>query len=84
LTAPFLFNGRIVGSNESPVVMPLFELTLTGRGLARMRVDRENGVYHFVALDYVFSDPVPEPATLILVGSGAAALAVRRRRLRRA
>jgi hypothetical protein len=81
LTAPFLFEGSIVGSNESPVVLPLFDLTLTGRGTARMRLDRENGTYQFVAVDYVFTDPIPEPATLLLVGTGAA-LAFRPRRVK--
>ena len=84
LRAPFVFSGRVVGSEESPVVMPLFDLTLTGRGRAGMGVNLENGTYQFVAASYTFADPVPEPATLLLVGTGAAALALRRRRPRRA
>ena len=84
LTAPFLFSGRVLGSNGSPVVMPLFDLTLTGMGRAGMGVNLEDGTYQFVAASYTFADPVAEPATLLLVGTGAAALALRRRRLRRA
>ena len=83
LTAPFIFSGRVLGSNESPAVMPLFDLTLTGRGRAGMGVNLEDGTYQFVAASYTFADPVPEPATLLLVGTGVA-LALRRRRLRRA
>jgi len=84
LTAPFIFSGRVLGSKGSPVVMPLFDLTLTGMGRAGMGVNLEDGTYQFVAASYTFADPVPEPATLLLVGTGAAALALRRRRLRRA
>lgn len=84
LSAPFLFSGRVVGSYESPVAMPLFDLTLTGSGRAGMGVNLEDGTYQFVAASYTFADPIPEPATLVLVGTGAAALALRRRRLRRA
>jgi hypothetical protein len=84
LSAPFIFSGRVVGSKGSPVVKPLFDLTLTGRGRAGMGVNLENGTYQFVAASYTFADPVPEPATLLLVCTGAAALALRRRRLRRA
>ena len=83
LGAPFVFSGRVVGSTESPVVMPLFDLTLTGRGRAGMGVNLENGTYQFVTASYTFADPVPEPATLLLVGTGAAALALRKRPLPR-
>lgn len=84
LTAPFLFSGRVVGANESPVMAPLFELDLSGVGVARMSLDLDNGVYQFQGVEYVFaaSEPIPEPAALILVGSGLAGLVARRRRLR--
>ena len=84
VTAPFIFSGRVLGSIESPAVMPLFDLTLTGSGRANMGLNLVDGTYQFVAASYTFADPVPEPATLLLVGTGAAALALRRRRLRRA
>lgn len=81
LTAPFLFSGNVIGSNEQPVALPLFDLDLSGIGIARMRLDRINGTYNFTALQYEF-EPIPEPATLILVGGGLAGLVAGRKRLR--
>jgi hypothetical protein len=80
LFGPFVFTGRVIGSYESPVATPLFDLTLTGSGRAGMGVNLEDGTYQFVAASYIFADPIPEPATFLLVGTGAAALALRRRR----
>jgi hypothetical protein len=83
LTAPFTFNGRVLGSSESPVGVPLFDIALTGTGRAGFGLNLENGTYQFVAASYTFADPVPEPATLLLGGVGAVLLALRKRRLRR-
>jgi len=53
---------------------------LTGSGTARLSMALEDGRYSFSSLDYNFQpDPVPEPATLLLVGSGAALLWRRRK-----
>jgi hypothetical protein len=84
LFAPFVFSGHVIGSYERPVVTPLFELSVTGKGIAAMGfLPNGDGTYQFSGARYTFTDPVPEPATLLLVGSGAAALAARRRRRRR-
>jgi PEP-CTERM motif-containing protein len=44
-----------------------------GSGTARLSMAMQDGRFHFSSLDYTFqADPVPEPATLLLVGAGAA------------
>jgi PEP-CTERM motif len=70
---PFTFAGQLTGyPSPDRVGTPVFDLTLTGRGTARLSMTRENGRYSFSSLDYNFeTDPVPEPATLFLVGAGA-------------
>jgi hypothetical protein len=86
LTAPFTFAGDVTGFrrvNEQPSGDPLFILDLTGRGRATLflsRLDESN--YQFLEMQYRFQSPapIPEPATLMLVGGGLAGLWVRRRR----
>jgi hypothetical protein len=87
-TAPFTFFGRL--SYPSPFgVEPRPPVDLTGRGTATVDLtwissqggwDVRGATYVFAPLD---AEPIPEPGTLILVGSGLAAL-VGRHRARRA
>ena len=83
VTLPFVFSGMVSGflSETSP---PLFTTTLSGAGIATARFTAfEGGVVNARDLRYDFTaaEPVPEPATLLLVGAGVTLLA--RRRVRR-
>lgn len=83
VSAPFDFRGSIW--------TPIDEVTgnatlvfLTGRGTATINMiwnTTAGGAWEFQNALYQFSasDPVPEPATMLLVGSGIAALTIRRR-----
>ena len=84
VTAPFLFEGSIL----APTTSTLPRGTLTGGGLATL-VLRAQPVpsfgpgWTFERLEYLFiADPSvgPEPASMLLVGSGLAILFKRRRR----
>ncbi len=83
VTAPFAFNGSVLTPIDEATGMHA-TVFLIGRGTATLNMlwnttaggawQFENALYQFSA-----SDPVPEPATMLLVGSGLAALTVRRR-----
>ena len=80
--APFTFGGQITAfPNADLSGAPLFDVALTGSGVANLSMFVQNGLYSFSSLDYVFEQtaPVPEPATVLLV-SGGSALMWRRRR----
>jgi hypothetical protein len=85
----FTFSGSVRGYLLNPFVHgftePVFTKSLTGQGTVRSEFlfnDDETPLFFATSLQYEFTDvaPVPEPATLLLVGSGAAVAAWRRRR----
>lgn len=89
ITRNFTFTGTVSGYLLNPFVYgftePAFTKTLTGEGIARgeFLVNADKPPLFFAnRLRYEFTgpDPVPEPATLVLLGSGAALVALRRRR----
>lgn len=81
LTSPFALTGHIAAFQNATATVPLFQVDVTGSGLALLELERDTrGVYRFLATEYTVQDPVPEPATLLLFGSGIAGLAIRRYR----
>jgi hypothetical protein len=87
LSAPFVMHGFVSGFEEGSSI-PLFETTVRGSGRVGLSLHAGNdpgapGPYGLVHLGYGF-EPVPEPATLLMVGSGLASVAMAGLRLRRA
>jgi len=52
----------------------------TGPGIKRVRIIANNQFRGFIMNDDMQYDPVPEPATLLAIGAGLAALAARKRK----
>jgi hypothetical protein len=87
LTAPFAFNGSVQTPIDDATGM-YATVFLTGRGNATINMiwnTTAGGAWQFENALYQFSatDPVPEPTSMLLVGSGIAALTLRRRRVTR-
>lgn len=83
LAAPFLFSGSffIPVAGE---VSGRIEASLVGSGTATVALGRSavDNPWSYMSAVYQFEDPdpIPEPGTLLLVGSALAGLAARRRR----
>ena len=86
---PFTYSGDVRGYVQNPFVVgftePAFVKTLTGKGTASATFifnDQEGSFFNVTDFRYDFGDsaPVPEPASLALVGCAAAALTLIARR----
>lgn len=87
LTSAFTFNGILQGA-VPPFNAPLFSMTLSGQGIATLTFSLMNLAgrvgYGLTHISYEFQPTaVPEPATLLLFGTGLAGVAARARRRRK-
>jgi hypothetical protein len=90
VSLPFTFVGELANyesfaSRATPGSMPVFIATFTGRGIAtanfRGPFADPGGLFFADSITYDFAPaaPTPEPASLLLFGTGAAGLLARRR-----
>jgi hypothetical protein len=92
ITSPFTMSGNLIGYLADPAInssqTPIFSTLVNGQGIAMIQLvgsGRPGDPRSVFSVSYSFQpDPIPEPATLLLLGTGLAGIASRVRKRRKA
>jgi hypothetical protein len=79
---PFRFSGLLTGAPLDGSTGSNVEVALAGRGRAQLGAIGEDGNWAFTLYTFESAAPVPEPGSILLLGTAAVGLGARLRRRR--